>query len=89
MFKTLSKGYHSPSNGTFSQQRVHSKQKSFSANTQRGEHQIQRRYDQSEDGTQDNIHLTEAVGGPGLGDYVAGKDYPMNSIQVKNTVDVV
>ena len=48
-----------------------------------------KRYNQSHDGTQDHFRLTESTGTSAVDHMVAGKDYPLNTISVNSTVEVV
>ena len=51
---------------------------------------IRNLYNQMEDSTHDNVYLTEVVGGSGAdNELVADKNYPLNTITVEHTVEVV
>ena len=48
-----------------------------------------KRYNQIHDGTQDNFYLTESTGPSGGEEILAVKDYPLDTIKVKRTVEIV
>ncbi len=67
-----------------------SKQSGHTASVHNDDRRQLKRYNQIEDGTQDDIHLTNLVGGSRTGDdSVAGKDFSLNSIKVKHITEVV
>ena len=48
-----------------------------------------KKYNQIHDGTQDLFRLTNSTGASGRDDTVAGKDYPLDTIKVDSTLEVV
>ena len=62
----------------------------MSDSASRGNRQVHRQYNQINDRMLEDSHLTQAVGGPGIEPrYVAGEDFPLETIHVKSTTEVV
>lgn len=70
--------------------KAQTKQTEYSQGDEHSGAQARSRYGQIEDGTLDNIYLTKATGGSEVeGGFVAGENYPLNAINVKETTEVV